>query len=177
VCAEGFDASRGTFTQHYGSKGLDASLLLIPQVGFLPWTDERVIGTVEAVQRELTEGGYVLRYRTEHGVDGLPGEEGAFLLCSFWLADALVGIGRVDEGREHFEKLLALRNDLGLLAEEVDPASGRHLGNTPQAFSHVGLINTARHLSGASPQQVHKSEQETAEDERSSAAPDVVESD
>lgn len=149
VCAEGFDASRGTFTQHYGSKGLDASLLLIPQVGFLPWTDERVIGTVEAVQRELTEGGYVLRYRTEHGVDGLPGEEGAFLLCSFWLADALVGIGRDDEGREHFERLLALRNDLGLLAEEVDPVSGRHLGNTPQAFSHVGLVNTARHLSAS----------------------------
>lgn len=151
VCTEGFDASRGTFTQFYGSPGLDAALLLMPQVGFLPWDDERVVGTVEAVQRELTEGGYVLRYRTEHGVDGLPGEEGAFLLCSFWLADALVGIGRVDEGREHFERLLALRNDLGLLSEEVDPATGRHLGNTPQAFSHVGLVNTARHLSGASP--------------------------
>ena len=148
VCREGFDAGRGTFTQYYGSPGLDAALLLIPQVGFLPWTDERVVGTVEAVQRELTEGGYVLRYRTEHGVDGLPGDEGAFLLCSFWLADALAGIGRVDEGREHFERLLSLRNDLGLLAEEVDPVSGRHLGNTPQAFSHVGLVNTARRLSG-----------------------------
>ncbi|AZN29807.1 glycoside hydrolase family 15 protein [Flaviflexus salsibiostraticola] len=149
VCSKGFDATRRTFTQYYGSPGLDAALLLIPQVGFLPWDDERVIGSVEAVQRELVEDGYVLRYRTEHGVDGLPGREGAFLPCSFWLVDALVGIGRVAEGRQHFERLLALRNDLGLLSEEVDPSSGRHLGNMPQAFSHVGLVNSARHLSTA----------------------------
>jgi GH15 family glucan-1,4-alpha-glucosidase len=153
VCAEGFDRHRGTFTQSYGSTGLDAALLLLPGVGFLPWDDPRVIGTVEAVQRELVEDGFVLRYRPEAdgGVDGLPGHEGAFLACSFWLADALHGIGRTTEARELFERLLGLRNDLGILAEEVDPATGRHLGNTPQAFSHVGLVNTARHLSGTRP--------------------------
>ncbi|USQ77687.1 glycoside hydrolase family 15 protein [Ornithinimicrobium cryptoxanthini] len=147
VCREGFDADRGTFTQHYGSPGLDAALLLIPRVGFLPYADPRVVGTVEAVQRELSEEGFLLRYRTEHGVDGLPGHEGAFLLCSFWLADALHGIGRTGEARDLFERLLGLRNDLGLLAEEHDPVTGRHLGNTPQAFSHVGLVNSARVLS------------------------------
>jgi len=153
VCHRGYDHNRGTFTQSYGSKGLDAALLLIPRVGFLPWDDDRVVGTVEAVQRELVENGFVLRYRpeTDGGVDGLPGDEGAFLACSFWLADALHGIGRTHEARQLFERLLGLRNDLGILAEEVDPATGRHLGNTPQAFSHVGLVNTARHLSGTRP--------------------------
>ncbi len=153
VCARGYDAERGTFTQAYGSTGLDAALLLIPRVGFLPWNDERVAGTVDAVQRELVEDGFVLRYRPEAdgGVDGLPGPEGAFLACSFWLADALCGIGRTAEARALFERLLGLRNDLGILSEEYDPVSGRHLGNTPQAFSHVGLVNTARHLSGALP--------------------------
>jgi GH15 family glucan-1,4-alpha-glucosidase len=153
VCAQGYDQGRGTFTQSYGSEGLDAALLLIPQVGFLPWDDPRVIGTVEAVQRELVEDGFVLRYRPEAdgGVDGLPGHEGAFLACSFWLADALHGIGRTAEARTLFERLLGLRNDLGILAEEYDPAAGRQLGNTPQAFSHVGLVNTARHLSGTRP--------------------------
>jgi GH15 family glucan-1,4-alpha-glucosidase len=151
VCARGYDPERGTFTQSYGSGGLDAALLLIPRVGFLPWDDERVAGTVEAVQRELVEDGFVLRYRpaADGGVDGLPGPEGAFLACSFWLADALQGIGRTAEARALFERLLGLRNDLGILSEEYDPASRRHLGNTPQAFSHVGLVNTARHLSGA----------------------------
>jgi GH15 family glucan-1,4-alpha-glucosidase len=153
VCTHGFDPHRGTFTQSYGSHGLDAALLLIPQVGFLPWHDGRVIGTVDAVQRELVEDGFVLRYRPEAdgGVDGLPGPEGAFLACSFWLADALHGIGRTTQARRLFERLLSLRNDLGILAEEYDPASGHHLGNTPQAFSHVGLVNTARHLSGTRP--------------------------
>ena len=150
VCAKGWDPVRGTFTQFYGSQGLDAALLLIPQVGFLPWDDERVVGTVDAVQRELTSDGFLLRYDTasDGRVDGLPGEEAPFLLCSFWLADALHGIGRTAEARELFERLLGLGNDLGLMSEEYDPRTGRHLGNTPQAFSHVGLVNTARHLSG-----------------------------
>jgi GH15 family glucan-1,4-alpha-glucosidase len=151
VCARGYDAERGTFTQFYGSQGLDAALLLIPQVGFLPWHDPRVIGTVEAVQRELCRDGFVLRYQPEAdgGVDGLPGAEGAFLACSFWLADALYGIGRVRQAVALFERLLALRSDLGLLSEEYDTVTRRQLGNTPQAFSHVGLVNTARHLSAA----------------------------
>ncbi|HSL07899.1 MAG TPA: glycoside hydrolase family 15 protein [Pseudonocardiaceae bacterium] len=151
VCERGYDAARHTFTQFYGSQGLDAALLLIPRVGFLPWRDERVVGTVEAVQRELCEDGFVLRYRPEAdgGVDGLQGEEGAFLLCSFWLADALHGLGREHQARTLFERLLGLRNDVGLLSEEYDTRARRHLGNTPQAFSHVGLVNTARHLSGS----------------------------
>ena len=150
VCVRGYDASRGTFTQYYGSDGLDAALLLIPRVGFLPPQDERVRGTIAAVQRELCEDGFVLRYRTdadptspEGTVDGLPGSEGAFLACSFWLADALALTGEHDEARALFERLLDLRNDVGLLSEEWDPRAQRHLGNTPQAFSHVGLVNTA----------------------------------
>ncbi|GAA4869442.1 glycoside hydrolase family 15 protein [Kitasatospora terrestris] len=151
VCDRGYDPGRNTFTQYYGSKELDASLLLIPQVGFLPADDKRVIGTIEAIQRELsTEDGFVLRYPThdEQGVnvDGLSGHEGAFLACSFWLADDLAMIGRVGEARELFEKLLSLRNDLGLLAEEWDPRAKRQVGNFPQAFSHVPLIDTALRL-------------------------------
>jgi GH15 family glucan-1,4-alpha-glucosidase len=153
VCAHGYDADRRTFTQFYGSKGVDAALLLIPRVGFLDWGDERVVGTVEAVQRELSEDGLLLRYRpdADGGVDGLPGEENAFLACSFWLADALAGIQRTGEAERLFERLLGLRNDLGLLSEEYDVAAGRQVGNTPQAFSHVGLVNVARHLSGGTP--------------------------
>ena len=147
VCEQGYDAERGTFTQYYGGSELDASLLLIPRVGFLPWRDERVAGTVRAIERELCHDGFVLPYRTEAGVDGLPGAEGAFLACSFWLVDALHGLGREDEARRLFERLLSLRNDVGLLAEEWDPAAGRQLGNFPQAFSHEPLINTARQLS------------------------------
>jgi GH15 family glucan-1,4-alpha-glucosidase len=153
VCSRGYDADRGTFTQYYGSTGLDAALLLIPRVGFLPAEDPRVVGTVDAVRRELCEDGFVLRYRTdadptseEGTVDGLPGAEGAFLACSFWLADALALTGRDREARELFERLLDLRNDVGLLSEEWDPHSRRQLGNTPQAFSHVGLVNTAMAL-------------------------------
>lgn len=153
VCERGFDARRGTFTQFYGSEGLDAALLLIPRVGFLPWSDERVRGTVEAVERELCEDGLMLRYRTDADgrVDGLPGDEGTFVICSFWLAAALHGIGRVADGRALFERLLGLRNDLGLLAEEFDPHARRHLGNTPQAFSHLGLINTALRIGSGAP--------------------------
>ncbi|MGW9439945.1 glycoside hydrolase family 15 protein [Streptomyces sp. NPDC055607] len=153
VCEKGYDKERNTFTQSYGSKELDASLLLIPQMGFLPPDDKRVIGTIEAIQRELsTEDGFVLRYPTageEAGVDGLEGDEGAFLACSFWLADDLAMIGRVDEARTLFEKLLALRNDLGLLAEEWDPRLQRQVGNFPQAFSHVPLIDTALRLTAS----------------------------
>jgi GH15 family glucan-1,4-alpha-glucosidase len=150
VCARGFDADRNTFTQFYGSAGLDAAVLLIPRVGFLPYDDPRVIGTVEAVQRELCVDGYVLRYHPQHddNVDGLPGTEGAFLACTFWLVDALHGIGKVDQAEDLFERLLGLRNDVGLLSEEYDPVTGRHLGNTPQAFSMVGLVNSARQLCG-----------------------------
>jgi GH15 family glucan-1,4-alpha-glucosidase len=153
ICARGYDADRNTFTQFYGSRGLDAALLLIPRFGFLDWGDPRIVGTVEAVQRELSEGGLLLRYRTGEDVevDGLPGPESSFLACSFWLVDALAGIGRHREAENLFERLLELRNDLGLLSEEYDPRAGRQLGNTPQAFSHVGLINAARHLSGTRP--------------------------
>ncbi|MCC5034306.1 glycoside hydrolase family 15 protein [Streptomyces sp. WAC 00631] len=153
VCEKGYDKERNTFTQSYGSRELDASLLLIPQMGFLPPDDKRVIGTIEAIQRELsTSDGFVLRYPTEGeeaGVDGLEGDEGAFLACSFWLADDLAMIGRVEEARKLFEKLLGLRNDLGLLAEEWDPRLQRQVGNFPQAFSHVPLIDTALRLTAS----------------------------
>jgi GH15 family glucan-1,4-alpha-glucosidase len=152
VCTHGYDPDRATFTQFYGSKGLDAALLLLPRVGFLEPDDPRIVGTVEAVQRQLTRDGLLLRYDPESdgGVDGLPGREGAFLACSFWLADALSMIGRDDQARDLFERLLGLRNDLGLLSEEYDTRAERQVGNTPQAFSHVGLVNTASQLQGAS---------------------------
>ncbi|MFJ4777785.1 glycoside hydrolase family 15 protein [Streptomyces sp. NPDC088762] len=144
VCEKGYDPERGTFTQYYGSRELDAATLLIPRVGFLPPDDPRVIGTVDAVREELGQSGLVRRYSTEGpSVDGLPGDEGAFLACSFWLADALYLTGRPKEARALFERLLAVRNDVGLLAEEYDPVARRQLGNFPQAFSHVGLVNTA----------------------------------
>ncbi|MGW0733085.1 glycoside hydrolase family 15 protein [Streptomyces sp. NPDC002851] len=148
VCDQGFDAVRGTFTQSYGSPELDASLLLIPRTGFLPPDDPRVVGTVEAVQRELVVDGLVRRYTAGRAgsPDGLTGGEGAFLGCSFWLADALRLIGRENEARELFEHLLSLRNDVGLLAEEYDPRVRRQLGNFPQAFTHVPLIHTAYEL-------------------------------
>jgi GH15 family glucan-1,4-alpha-glucosidase len=149
VCEKAFDPDRNTFTQAYGSKALDAAVLLIPQVGFLPPSDPRVAGTVDAVQRELAADGFVRRYLTEHTDDGLPDDEGVFLICSFWLADALAMVGRVGEARDLYDRLVALRNDVGLLAEEYDPATGRMLGNFPQAFSHLGLVNTAWHLTTA----------------------------
>ena len=149
VCEQGYNAKKKAFTQFYGSEELDASLLMMPLTGFLPASDERVVGTVEAIQRELMREGFVLRYRTdENNVDGLPGGEGVFLPCSFWLADCLHLMGRTSEARDLFERLLALRNDLGLLAEEYDPRAKRQLGNFPQAFTHVALINTANLLSG-----------------------------
>lgn len=149
VCDQAYDPDRNSFTQAYGSKALDAAVLLIPQVGFLPADDPRVAGTVDAVQRELASDGFVRRYLTEHTDDGLEGDEGTFLICSFWLADSLAMIGRVGEARDLYEKLVALRNDVGLLAEEYDVNSGRMLGNFPQAFSHLGLVNTAWHLTTA----------------------------
>ncbi|HET6353314.1 glycoside hydrolase family 15 protein [Streptomyces sp.] len=149
VCEKGFDPVRNTFTQSYGSVELDAAALLIPRVGFLPPDDPRVIGTVDAVREELGTGGLVRRYSTDsRTVDGLPGGEGAFLACSFWLVDALRLTGRVKEARDLFERLLALRNDVGLLAEEYDPVAGRQVGNFPQAFSHIGLVVSALALAG-----------------------------
>ncbi|MEV7064243.1 glycoside hydrolase family 15 protein [Streptomyces collinus] len=149
VCEKGYDPERNTFTQSYGSRELDAALLLIPRVGFLPPDDPRVIGTIDAVREELTHGGFLRRYSTADGdVDGLPGGEGVFLVCSFWLADALYMTGRTKEARELFERLAGLANDVGLLSEEFDPLTGRHLGNFPQAFSHIGLVNTALALFG-----------------------------
>lgn len=149
VCANGFHSGVGAFTQYYGTELLDASVLMLPLVGFLPATDPRVISTVEAIQRELVIDGLVYRYHPTKSVtvDGLPPGEGAFLPCSFWLVDCLYLMGRKEEAREFFVRLLALRNDLGLLAEEYDPAQRRLVGNYPQAFSHVGLINTAQNLS------------------------------
>jgi GH15 family glucan-1,4-alpha-glucosidase len=149
VCREGFNAELNSFTQSYGSKELDASTLLIPLVGFLPPDDPRVVGTIEAVQRDLMRDGFVERYKTyeQNAVDGLTGREGVFLPCSFWLVDALLMLERDDEAKALFEKLLGISNDLGLLAEEYDPSAKRQLGNFPQAFTHVGLVNSAFNLS------------------------------
>ena len=149
ICARGFNREKNAFVQEYDGEALDASLLMVPLVGFLPPDDERVRGTVAAIERELLIDGFVLRYRSEEvsHVDGLPPGEGAFLLCTFWLADNYALAGRFEQARALFERLLAIRNDLGLLAEQYDPRAGRMLGNFPQAFSHVGLVNTARNLS------------------------------
>ncbi|WP_030753329.1 glycoside hydrolase family 15 protein [Streptomyces sp. NRRL F-5135] len=150
VCQKGYDPERNTFTQSYGSRELDAATLLIPRVGFLPPDDPRVVGTVDAVRRELGSDGLLRRYGAAgRGLDGLPGTEGAFLVCSFWLADALHMTGRTREARDLFEQLLDLRNDVGLLSEEYDAAGRRQLGNFPQAFSHIGLVGTALTLAGA----------------------------
>jgi GH15 family glucan-1,4-alpha-glucosidase len=147
VCREGFDDDLGAFTQSYGSGSLDAALLMMPLVGFLPATDPRVAGTIEAIQSQLMSGGFVRRYDTRTGVDGLPGGEGAFVPCTCWLADCLALQGRDAEARELFERVLSVRNDVGLLSEEYDTVRGRLVGNFPQAFSHVSLISTARNLS------------------------------
>jgi GH15 family glucan-1,4-alpha-glucosidase len=146
VCTHGFDPQIGSFVQSYGSKELDASLLLLPTVGFLPPADPRVRGTVEAVERRLFVDGFLLRYDTHTSDDGLPGGEGAFLACSFWLADAYVLLKRVDDAKRLFTRLLGLRNDVGLLAEEYDTRAQRMVGNFPQAFSHIALVNTAHNL-------------------------------
>jgi GH15 family glucan-1,4-alpha-glucosidase len=158
VCEHGFNAERNAFVQYYGSKSLDASLLMIPLVGFLPAKDPRVVSTVLAIQRELMYHGLVLRYPTETGVDGLPPGEGAFLPCTFWLADNLALAGRHQEARDLFEHLLDLRNDVGLLSEEYDPVARRQLGNFPQAFSHVSLVNTAHNLMPVEGPATHRSQ-------------------
>jgi len=149
VCAKGFDRVKNSFVQSYGSKQLDASLLLLPMVGFLPPDDPRVRGTIAAVERELLVDGFVKRYDPRSGTDGLRGGEGAFLACSFWLVDAYVLLGRLDDARRLFERLLALRNDVGLLSEQYDPGARRLVGNFPQAFSHIALVNTAHNLARA----------------------------
>ncbi|HLI23370.1 MAG TPA: glycoside hydrolase family 15 protein, partial [Acidimicrobiales bacterium] len=148
--AKAWNDPQKAFTQYYGSDELDASVLMIPLVGFLPADDPRVVATVEAIQRDLMVDGFVLRYQNRSGVDGLPGSEGAFLPCTFWLADCLALMGRVDEARSVFERLVGLANPLGLLSEEYDTGRRRLVGNFPQAFTHVGLINTARNLAAAS---------------------------
>jgi GH15 family glucan-1,4-alpha-glucosidase len=152
VCEKGYDAARGAFVQYYGASELDAAVLLISDVGFLPADDPRVVSTMKALQRDLMQGGFLRRYELPPGgtsqVDGLAGSEGAFLACSFWLANALELSGRHDEAAELFERLLALRNDVGLLSEEYDPRYGRLVGNMPQAFSHVPLVQTALNLEG-----------------------------
>ncbi|HEX7686085.1 MAG TPA: glycoside hydrolase family 15 protein, partial [Burkholderiaceae bacterium] len=150
VCTYGFDAERGSFVQSYGSRALDASLLMVALVGFLPADDPRVVGTVAAIERELVHDGLVRRYDSGDGHDGLPPGEGAFLACSFWLVDNYVLQGRLDEAQALFDRLLAWRNDVGLLAEEVDPVGRRQLGNFPQAFSHLALINSATSLASRS---------------------------
>jgi GH15 family glucan-1,4-alpha-glucosidase len=147
ICARGFDSSLGSFVQYYGAKELDASLLMIPLVGFLPATDPRMLGTVKAIEERLMSDGLVNRYEEAPHVDGLPLGEGAFIACTFWLADNLALQGRFAEARDIFERLLAIRNDVGLLSEQYDRVHRRLVGNFPQAFSHVGLINTASNLS------------------------------
>jgi hypothetical protein len=148
VCERGFDRELGSFVQAYGSKGVDASLLLLPLVGFLPATDPRIRGTLQAIERKLlVNDEFVLRYETEDAVDGLPAGEGAFLVCSFWLVDNYILQGRYEEAQRLFNRLLTHCNDVGLLAEEFDPLNGRMLGNFPQAYSHVGVINCALNLS------------------------------
>jgi len=150
VCAKGYDSERGCFTQSYGSDEVDASLLLVPLVGFLPWTDPRIRGTVEAIERDLTVDGLVQRYRTDRIDDGLPAGEGAFLACSFWMVSALRMLGRESDAKAMFDRLLALRNDVGLLAEEYDPTTKRQVGNFPQALSHIALVNAAYEFMRAS---------------------------
>jgi GH15 family glucan-1,4-alpha-glucosidase len=162
VCAHGYDAEIGAFVQSYGSKDLDASVLLMALVGFLPAEDPRVRGTVEAIERDLLVDGLILRYRTETGADGLPPGEGAFLACSFWFVDNLVLLGRIDDARAMFERLVALCNDVGLLAEEFDVKSNRQVGNFPQAFSHISLINSGLNLARAESAGSHSAEARAA---------------
>jgi GH15 family glucan-1,4-alpha-glucosidase len=159
IYRHGFDAKRNTFTQYYGSSQVDSSLLMIPLVGFLPATDPRMLGTVAAIEQDLMQEGFLLRYPTgvdAEQVDGLPPGEGVFLACTFWLADNYALQGRYDEARRIFERLYALRNDLGLLSEQYDPARRRLVGNFPQAFSHVSFVNTARNLARKDGPAVHR---------------------
>jgi GH15 family glucan-1,4-alpha-glucosidase len=148
ICAKGFNKKLNSFTQSYGSKVLDASCLRLVLVGFLPADDPRIVGTVEAIQKYLTKDGLVQRYNPAKSSDGLKGGEGTFLACSFWMVTCLWLIGRKDEAKEMFQRLLALRNDVGLLSEEYDPQAKRMLGNFPQALSHIALVQAALTLSG-----------------------------
>jgi GH15 family glucan-1,4-alpha-glucosidase len=163
VCQHGFNPKVGTFVQSYGSTALDASLLLIPLVGFLPASDPRVLATIEAIEQKLVVDGFVLRYDLEKSDDGVAGDEATFLLCSFWLVDCLVMLGRRDDARRLFDRLLNVRNDLGLLAEEYDPTFRRQLGNFPQAFSHIGLVNSAVNLSRAIAPLTQRTDREPSE--------------
>jgi GH15 family glucan-1,4-alpha-glucosidase len=158
VCEEGFDPELKSFVQFYGSKLLDASLLMIPLVGFLPPSDPRVRGTVAAIEKRLLRNGFVGRYQPAPHVDGLPPGEGVFLACTFWLADNYYLLGRERDARDLFERLLDLRNDVGLLSEEYDPQAKRLVGNFPQAFSHIGLVNTAHNLAPGLGPADHRSE-------------------
>jgi GH15 family glucan-1,4-alpha-glucosidase len=149
VCKFGFNKAKSSFVQSFGSEKLDASLLMLPLVGFLPAQDPRILGTVAAIERELVNDDLVSRYRTDDAVDGIQEPEGVFLACTFWLADNYIMQGRREDGERLFRKLLGLCNDVGLLSEEYDPVTGTHLGNFPQAFSHVSLVNTAQNLVSA----------------------------
>lgn len=164
VCCEGYNSELGSFVQHYGSTNLDASLLQIPLTGFLPPDDPRVLGTVAAIEKRLMRDGLLLRYESEAGIDGLPPGEGTFLACSFWLADVYVLLGRDDDARALFEHLASLCNDVGLLAEQYDPHERRMLGNFPQAFSHIGIINTALNLHRAEAPAQKRAHPESAEE-------------
>ncbi|MHB8284793.1 MAG: glycoside hydrolase family 15 protein, partial [Caulobacteraceae bacterium] len=159
ICDQGFDVERNAFTQSFGSSDLDASLLLTPIAGFLPADDPRVIGTVEAIERDLLVDGFVLRYHTDHGQDGLPPGEGAFLPCSFWLVSVYAMQGRMQEAQALFEHLLSVGNDLGLLAEEYDPVAQRLVGNFPQAYTHLALIGAALALDGVDLAQLRRNRQ------------------
>jgi GH15 family glucan-1,4-alpha-glucosidase len=169
VCEKGFNAAKGSFVRAYGSEHLDASLLLLPAIGFLPPDDGRIRGTVSAIERELVVDGLVLRYDSARAEDGLPAGEGVFLACSFWLADAYLMLGRHDEARRLFERLLTLRNDLGLLSEEYDVRTRRAVGNFPQAFSHLALVNTASNLSHYKKPAEQRSERRVHENEPAGA--------
>ena len=174
VCAKAFDRELDSFVQAYGSKSVDAALLLLPLVGFLPATDPRITGTVKAIEKRLLLDGLVFRYDTGEGVDGLPPGEGAFLACSFWLADNYILQGRMSEARALFERLLLLRNDVGLLAEEYDPRAKRQLGNYPQAFSHVALVNTAFNLTRGEGPADQRSARDSEHSQTAGAPPPVL---
>jgi GH15 family glucan-1,4-alpha-glucosidase len=146
VMEQGFDAERNTFTQHYETAEVDASLLMLPLVGFVEGDDPRMLGTIAAIEHDLMHDGFLMRYRTQTGVDGLSGEEYPFLACSFWLVSAYAAAGRLDDAQALFDRLVALTNDVGLLAEEYDPVGHRMAGNFPQAFSHLALVEAAFRL-------------------------------
>jgi GH15 family glucan-1,4-alpha-glucosidase len=149
ILEHGFDRARNTFTQHYDTDAVDASLLVLPTVGFVDGDDPRMLGTIEAIEADLTENGMLLRYRTETGVDGLAGDEHPFLACSFWLVSAYAQAGRVEDARALMQRLLTIPNDVGLLSEEYDPVGEHFVGNFPQAFSHLTLVGAAIHLEAA----------------------------